>query len=84
MAVLTEQQRDDVWAKLMKTWSRRREPVAIGKGDGRAAVGATDDYQEANKVTYNAALPAVVQSGLTATQKAEMFAAIAAIKWEVG
>jgi hypothetical protein len=52
-------------------------PPALTTADLRAAVDATDDWIEANKASYNAALPEPARSTLTARQKAYLFLVVA-------
>lgn len=80
MTALLNNDRFDVWARLM----RRDEAYAsMLKGDLRAAVDAADDWIEANKASFNAALPLPARTSLTARQKALLFMAVAAKKFEV-
>ncbi len=80
MAVLVEGDRFDVWANLM----RLGEPYSgMLKTDLRAAVDATDDWIEANQASFNSALPLLARTSLTTRQKALLFMAVAARKFEV-
>ncbi len=70
MATLSELQRVEAWADLMKKWSRDGETVGIEKAELRAAVDAMDDFFDANTATINNAFPAAAKAGLTTQQKA--------------
>ncbi len=77
---LSGNDRFDIWARLM----RRDESFGtLTKADLRAAVDATDDWIEANQGAFNAAIPLPARSELTARQKALLFMAVAARKFEV-
>lgn len=70
MAVLSDDQRKDVWAELMRAWSNERAAVTINKTDLRAAVDAIDTFFNANITAINNAFPATARAGLTPKQKA--------------
>ena len=74
MAVLTDQQRFDVWAEFMR---RRLCPGSISKADLRAAVNAVDDWVEANAAAFNTALPQPFRGAATAEQKAALLSYVA-------
>ena len=77
---LSGNDRFDIWARLM----RRDESFGtLTKADLRAAVDATDDWVEDNKAAFSAAIPLPARSELTARQKALLFMAVAARKFEV-
>jgi hypothetical protein len=60
------------------------EACSLTKADLLAAVNATDQWVEDNKASFNSALPAAAQSGLTAAQKAELMVFVVRRRWEVG
>lgn len=70
MAVLPDGDRWEVWANAMRKWSETRDTIAVNKTDLRAAINAIDDWLEANKASYNSAIPQPARSGLTTVQKA--------------
>ena len=70
MATLSELQRVEAWADLMKQWSRDGETVGIEKTDLRSAVDAMDNFFNSNASTINNAFPAAAKAGLTTKQKA--------------
>lgn len=74
MAVLTDQQRAEVWAEFMR---RRLCPGSILKADLRAAVNAVDDWVEANAAAFNTALPQPFRGAATAEQKAALLSYVA-------
>ena len=77
MAELSSEGRAQVWRGMMRYLSKTREPIAIIKSDLQSAVIATDVWIDNNAASYNAALPAAAQAGLTATQKTLLFVAVA-------
>lgn len=83
MAVLTDTERQALWAELMRELSQRSEPVALTKQDFRAALNAADDWAEANSASYNAALPQPARGALTARQKAMLLTWVIRRRWEV-
>lgn len=70
MAILTDQQRQDLWADLMRDFSARAEPCGVTKADLRAAIDAADDWADANAGSYNTALPLPTRTALNARAKA--------------
>ena len=72
MATLSTQDRIDLCADMMRVLSAIWELCAINKIDLRAAVNAADDWVEANKASFNNALPAAAKTNLTASQKARL------------
>lgn len=74
MAALSENNRRDVWADVM----RRSGPVgALTKAQLRAAIDAADDWAEANAGSFNAAIPQPARGVLAAKQKAIILAFVA-------
>lgn len=69
MAHLPDTARAKLWAEFMRTLSSFREQVSIGKVDLRAAIDAADTWVSDNEASYNSALPAAAQAGLTTAQK---------------
>jgi hypothetical protein len=67
MAVLSEQERFDVWAEAM----RGRVPGALEltKPELRAAVDAMDDWIDANSASFNSSIPQPARAALTTKQK---------------
>jgi hypothetical protein len=64
----------------MRYWSNLRETCGLSKSDLQAAVDTTDTWIDANQASFNAALPAAAQSGLTAGQKTLLFCAVALMR----
>lgn len=83
MAVLTSQQRAELWAEIMRDLSKVTEPCGITKTDLRAAVDATDQWIEDNAAAFNSALPLAARNGLTAAQKKRLFLAVALKRFQV-
>lgn len=74
MAVLTDQQRERVWEEYIRDMS---EAHGCTKAQLRAAVNAIDDWMEANAAALNAAIPQPARANLSASQKAQLLAAVA-------
>lgn len=72
MAILTEAQRDAVWADFQRQRSEARAPIAVNKTQGRAVVGAVDDWVETVLASFNAAIPSAARAALSAREKAEL------------
>ena len=76
MAVLTNQDRFDLWAEYMRD-------AAVGiigvmtKADLRAAVNAVDDWVSTNAAAFNSALPLPARTSLTQQQKTLLFCWVA-------
>ena len=77
MATLSTEDRTRIWRGLMRVWSANRTTVALSKTDLQAAVNTTDTWIDDNQASFNSALPAAAQSGLTSTQKTLLFCAVA-------
>lgn len=81
MAVLNDADRAALWADFM----RLGLPLAgLTKADLRAAFNAADDWADANKASYNAALPQPARGALTAPQKAKLLAMVILRRHERG
>lgn len=72
MATMADDQIERVYRQFMENKSRRREPISIKKQDIKAAVVGLDAEFEAQKVTFNNALPPAARAGLSASDKAEL------------
>ena len=83
MAVLTETERVDVWAKLMRQYSSDGETIGINKADLRAAVNSIDDYMNDNAATINNALPTAPRTALTPAQKAILLSYVVLKRYQV-
>jgi len=79
MAVLTDEQRREAGAEMMRLGG-----VSIAKSDLRAAFDAIDSWLDANAATINAAIPQPARSGLTAAQKALLMALVIRKRYDVG
>lgn len=72
MAVLNDTERQAIRNYVMRRWG-----AAITKDELRAAIDATDSWIDSNAASYNAALPAAAQSGLSAAEKTILFCVVA-------
>ena len=72
MASLTDEKRQEIRQEIAGVLSREHEEVSLTKADLKAAVDAADQWVDDNRASYNSALPAAAQSGLTASQKARL------------
>jgi len=88
MAVLSDPNRKDVWADLM-----RRAPLnvnttqpmgAVLKADLRAAVNAVDDWLDTNATALNQAIPQPARSALSQEQKAYLLIHVIAKRYLSG
>ena len=70
MAVLPDTAREELWAELMRQYSRDGETVGVTKVDLRAAVDAIDTYLHTNAAAINSTLPDAARLNLTPPQKA--------------
>ena len=84
MAALADLDLATLHAELIADCSRDRESVAIAKADLRAAVDAADAWADANKASYNSALPLAARTNLTAAQKARLLAIVILRRYEKG
>jgi hypothetical protein len=77
MAVLTNEQRQELWATYMSSVSGDGEAVgAFNKNELRTALDAVDDWVNTNQASFNAALPEPFQSEATASQKARLLTGV--------
>ena len=76
MAELSRQNRQRIRRGLMRYWSNLRESFELSAVLLTAVV-ATDEWIDANQGSFNSALPAEAQSGMTAAQKTFMFCCVA-------
>ena len=83
MAVLDEASRIEVWAELMRKFSRDGETIGIIKPDLRAAVDALDDYMDANAAVMNNELPQPARAELTSAQKAIILSFVVLKRYKV-
>jgi hypothetical protein len=83
MAVLSDADRQAIWAKYMARASGRRDDLPLLKADLRAAVDAIDGWVDANATAYNTAIPQPARGALTTKQKAELLLDVVSRRWEV-
>ena len=79
MAVLTEQQRREAWAEMMRLGG-----ISIPKEDLRSAFNALDDWFEFNAATLNSVIPQPARSSLTLQQKALLLSLVIRKRYDVG
>jgi hypothetical protein len=84
MAVLSEADRAEVAALIMRELSADREPAAFVKATVRAAVDACDSWQNDNAAAFNTALPAAFRNNATAAQKSRLFRLVSRFRYEKG
>lgn len=83
MAVLTNEDRQKLWADYMRYSSNIREEIGLTKAELREAVNATDDWINANQASFNNALPAAAKANLTQKQKVRLFLEVAQKRFNV-
>jgi hypothetical protein len=83
MAVLADAERKALWARFMEELSARRQEISLSKSELRAAVDAVDTWVENNQASFNSALPAAAQTGLTTKQKAALLMYVVNKRYEV-
>lgn len=79
MAVLTDTQRREIWADMM-----RYGGISITKTELRAAFDAVDDWFEANMAAANSAIPLPARTSLATKQKALLLALVLRKRFDVG
>jgi hypothetical protein len=84
MAVLSEADRVEVAALIMRELSADREPCPFVKATVRAAVDACDSWQNDNAAAFNAALPAAFRNNASAAQKSRLFRLVSRFRYEKG
>lgn len=84
MAVLSDTDRAEIAALIMRELSDAREPCAVLKAQIRAAVDACDNWQNDNAAAFNTALPVAFRNGATAAQKSRLFRLVARFRYEKG
>lgn len=70
MAVLSDNNRADVWAEFMRLGDQTGAIGAVVKADIRAAVDALDTFLNTNAAAINSAIPQPARGALTTPQKA--------------
>ncbi len=76
MALLSEQDRASVWARLMNRGHHVLNPWRGRKSELRAAVDAADVWVEANTASFNAALPVAYRTAASPEQKALLLSSV--------
>ena len=81
MAILTEQERVQIWRGLMRYASRLHEDLGTAtKSDLRSGVDYTDDWIDQRVGQYSLGLPEPIRSEWTAAQKTILFCVVAAMR----
>lgn len=83
MAILTDPQRQAVWAEFMNVLNLEHELLPLNKSQLRVAVDATDNWIDLNAGSFNTALPPEAQAKLTSRQKARLLAWVLRKRFEV-
>ena len=83
MAVLTNTDRQQLWAEFMRFSSTIREELGLSKSELRAAVDATDQWIGDNQASFNNALPVASKAALSQKQKVRLFRAVAQKRFDV-
>jgi len=84
MAILSTGDRQRIWRGLMRYWSNIWEATPYNKAALLAAIGAMDDWIEANQAAINAALPNPFRSAAAPEQKTLLFCAVALMRVDPG
>lgn len=83
MAVLSDTERADLTADLMRQLSHRGIPTTLLKAQCRTLIDSTDDWSDANAVSFNTAIPAAVRQAASAQIKALAMMLVTARRWEI-
>lgn len=79
MAVLSNADRESVWAQTM----RQVACSGVLKAELRAAIDAIDNWVDANATAFNTAIPQPARSALTSKQKAALLMYVVSRRFEV-
>lgn len=82
MVQLTEQQIDNLTARIMRYLSNDRVHIPATKAEVRAAVVWADQFQTSIAGDFNAGLPDSIRLGASANMKQNFFSLVADAKWE--
>lgn len=83
MALLTDDQRDELRARFEADRSRIWDVIAVDSGMLRAAVDALDTYFEDNAAAINNSLPPTAKTALTTPQKAWLVREVVGVRYGV-
>lgn len=84
MAVLSDADRLEEWADLMRDMSTAGESCSISKAELRAALNAVDQWVSDNAASLNSAIPQPARGALTAAQKARILVRVVRRRFETG
>lgn len=84
MAVLSDVEREKVWADFMATAGPLLETFfGMSKNDIRAAVNAADQWADDNAPSYNTALPQPARGAMAAKAKARLLVWVIERRWRI-
>lgn len=78
MAVLTAGERQQVLEALIRRYAANHGPYSVTRDDVKAAIGAIDDFLDANAAAINNAFPEPFKSNMGANAKAAIVSVVAA------
>lgn len=83
MAILSSKNRRILNQIFADDESNDQKKIVPGLQDIRAAVDAIDNWLEANRASFNSAIPIPAKSGLTLKQKMKLLMLVVSKRWEV-
>lgn len=83
MAILSDNNRIDIWAEVMREMSSNNDTISFTKQEFRAAINAIDQWVDDNAASFNAAIPQPVRGALTAKQKAGLLNSVIQKRFKV-
>jgi hypothetical protein len=84
MAVLSDVEREKVWAEFMATAGPLLESFfGMSKTDLRAAVNAADQWADDNASSFNLAIPQPARGAMTAKAKARLLVWVVERRWRI-
>jgi hypothetical protein len=81
VAVLSNADRAQLWADLMREASGERAPLPLLKAELRAVIDAADTWADTNSTAYNTFLPQPGRGALSAEFKARILVRVIALRW---
>ena len=83
MAVLSDSDRLRIERGFQRFMSKKAELMPYTSPELRTAINETDDWIEANQASYNAALSGAFAANASASQKALLFMAVTAMRYDL-
>lgn len=83
MAILSGKNRELLNQIFADEESIEQRKIVPGKQEVRAAIDAVDDWLEANRASFNSAIPVPAKAGLTSRQKTKLLMLVINKRWEV-